>query len=295
MIRDPPPPPPGVDPKAWEKFPLAKRRLIAEGPGEDSALALFDTLLIAAAEARQQGLSRTAAEKVARGTNVDGIGQQKARKQLRGLSNTVGRAYELRNGQPLLTGCPRDPAHSGNAGLSRLRSRFAPYCDEDCARTCPMLRAVSAAGAVLAMSRYDAIWRSTLWTTGARLGLGPSGKLVWEKTAIVALATEDGIVETSQRYIAAKLGDNISHRTVGKKLKTLHDLGLVTFDRTNGLRTVHALNVEQVRALEENYDTARIVTARRQAREQESEEYAVWLEEMPSRRAQWELAKYRRQ
>lgn len=287
-------PPPGIPPEAWDRFPLAKRRLVVEGPGDGGGLAVFETLLIAAAEARRAGVSQEDAEQLCRTIPFDATESGKLRKKLRELPRIVRLAYNPRDGEPVLTGCPRDPVHSGNPHTSRLRARFASFCNDECARSCPILRAARDTCGNLTTSPFAAVYHSTLWADGVKLGLGLRGRLVYERLASLALGAPDHTTRASQRYVASKLGDLTTSQTVGKKLRTMQQLGLVTLlDKRTGLRQVHALSPAQVRELEENYGTLAKVEERQRVRRAESDAYAEWIAEEADRLARWTLAQAR--
>jgi len=116
----------------------ATRSAAGAAPGAGLVRAVTGVLAAAIAAGAALRLNHLAGEPdvTAPGESESGISPQKARKQLRTLRSTVGRAYELRNGQTLLTGCPRDRAHS--ASKARLayeqvmkRHRLGPAYSSD--------------------------------------------------------------------------------------------------------------------------------------------------------------------
>jgi hypothetical protein len=267
--------PAGVDRQTWRKIPLAKRRLIAEGPLDRDHAGIYDSVLILAAELRLHDVAEEDALAVALTMPLD-VPPGKERRERRQFAAAVRWAYNPPNGVPLLTGCPRATCHSGAPDRSRMRSRFAAYCDDACAKTCTIRRGSAAPQVVLVDSPFWNVISSSLW---ADRGLGPEGRAIYELLAALATVSPDpdAPVWASRRYIAGRLNYLVSQTTITRRLAVMRSLGLATLaNKRRGLYTVHRLSDEQVEELEAFRGTSEKVAERQRDAERESLEYAEW-------------------
>ena len=268
---------PGIERDTWRKLPLAKQRLAAEGPLETGHGAARDAVLIVAAELRLHGVTEnTAAQAVQAIPLADTPGKQ--RHMRRQFPEFVRWAYNPPDGLPVLTGCPKAPRHSNMTGMSRLRERFAPYCDDACGRTCRIRRACNAPATALIESPFENVWNSTLWVRGA--GLGPGGRDVYEVVAALAANSPDHEepVQAASRWIATRLGHIVGQSNVRDLLKKMDSLGLVTCeDRRQGLYRVRPLTDGQIAQLEAHLGTAEKVAERQRDVEREWLGHREWL------------------
>jgi hypothetical protein len=272
-------PPTGVDRATWTNLPLAKRRLATEGPVESGHAAARDAALVVAAELRLHHVAEELALHVVREMPLlDLPGKQRHyRKQ---FPKFVRWAYAPPDGRPLLTGCPRSPRHSEQSGVAHLRDRFAPYCDNDCARTCRIRRASHVPAAALPDSPFEPVWNSSIWVRGG--GLGAAGKDVYEILAALATTSPDASspVWAASRYLATRLGHIVGQSNVRTLLRKMDSLGLVTLeDARRGLYRVHTLTEEQVADLEAFLGTAEKVQERQRDVDREWLAHREWLNE----------------
>jgi hypothetical protein len=245
-------------------MPRAKRRLAEEGPPNREPRTATDAAFTLAAELRLRRLPEDAARKLAEA--MPGVPPQTRRR----LAAQVHAAYHPHDGRTILTGCPRDNRpRSGSLGTSRLRETFASYCDEECARTCPILRAIRSPGRTLQGTAYEALDRSDVWAHGG--GLSAAGHTVYRLLATMAVTTGDELVLASANYLCLKSDGTYTPQHIGKMLTKLDRLGIATLvDKRTGLRRVRALDEEAVLALERELGVsgkrqANIAEARRRA------------------------------
>jgi hypothetical protein len=274
-----PHPPKSISPAAWARMPLAKRRLAVEGPTAVGTDAARHAATAVAAELRLHGVTEEEAWAVVRempfttGTTP----RHKVKKQLR---RSVAFAHHPPDGQEILSGCCQDPRpRAGTMSGGTLRRTFAAYCDEECARTCPMLRAIRNPGGALAGTVYEPLDLSDVWTHGT--GLGLAGHRVWRTLALLALARGTNEIEGASRYVCLKLEGALGDRHIRTLLARMHAHGIVTLlNKRTSLRRVHALDANAVAELEERLGVAGKRDANiRQARSQ-SDAYRDWIAEL---------------
>lgn len=225
---------------------LAKRRLAEHGPSTDSTDEARGAALIVASELRLQGESQSAALTTIRGMPVHGC--RPPARLVRQLERSVAFAYSTPS--PILTGCCRDPReHTGSKATEEMRRTMAPYCDDECARTCPMLLSILNPHRALVGTPYESLDRSAIWLHGG--GLSRAGHDTFQLVALLAVAQGAEEVFASGDYVCMKLQGTYTPQHIRKVLKRLHDAEIVTLlDKNTGLRRVHALSDEQVAALE---------------------------------------------
>jgi hypothetical protein len=242
-------PPKTIPSAAWLRMPLAKRRLAAEGPADAGTDAARYAAITVAAELRLHGLSEEEAWAVVREMpfTTGSTPRHRVKKQLR---RSVAFAYHPPDGQQILSGCCQDPRpRIGTATGRTLRPTFAAYCDEECARTCPMLRAIRNPGGALAGTDYEPLDLSDVWTHGT--GLGLAGRRVWRTLALLALARGTDEIEGASRYVCLKLEGALGDRHIRTLLARMHALGIVTLlNKRTALRRVHVLDTDAVVELE---------------------------------------------
>jgi DNA-binding transcriptional ArsR family regulator len=269
-----PKPPPGIDRQTWRKVPLAKRRLIVEGPLDRDHPGIFDAALIIAAELRLQGVPEDVALEVVRAMPLD-VPPQKQHRERRQFPKAVNWAYNPSDGIPVYTGCPRGERHSGAPQTSRLRQRFERYCDDDCAKTCRIRQGGAIPAAVLIDSPFWNVLQSSIWAK-----LGPGARLVYERLASLAALNPDGAerpVWAARRYLAGKLGYTIPQSTITDHLAKLRSLGLIDLvNKRRGHYIVSALTDAQVNGLESFLRTSRLVKQREQEAKLETLAYSEW-------------------
>lgn len=258
--------PAGINHSAKQK--LATHGVTAAGTDE----ARFAALVVAA-ELRLQGVSEDDAQRTVARMPV--LGASPPRRLLRQMQNSVNRAYTA--DPPFLSGCCRDPRpRTGSAFTSKLRGTFAAYCDDECARTCSMLRAIRNPDRSLLTTPYEPLERSNLWLNGG--GLGNAGQLAFRLIAQLAVALDTTDVQASGNYICMKSNGAYSPQHLRKALGKLHDEGIVTLlDRRTGLRRVHARDETWIAAKEQELGVhgkreRNVAEARKH-----SDEYRDWL------------------
>jgi hypothetical protein len=240
---------------AWKRIPLSKRRLAVLGALEAGTKAAFSTAIVIAAECRAQGIPFAVAEKIACAITFT-TNTTPRRQVLRQLPRAAAFAYEPKNGEPILSGCCRDPRPRETSGLAspgRMRRLMAPYCDGTCAASCPMLRAIRFPTQAIAETEYAHIASSSLFQRSG--GLGEAGRVAYEKLALAASVTPDRLVAMSATYLAQKSEGLFNHQTFSRALKALGGVGLapptgeVDESRTI-IRLVPVLSPTEVRELE---------------------------------------------
>jgi hypothetical protein len=260
--------PTSIPARVWQGFPPAKKRLAVEGPTDTSEV--FWAALTVASEARANGATEEEALALVRSMPLQNDSHRHR--------TQTERAARFAYAKPLLlSGCCRDTRQrSGSNASARLRAAFEPYCDEECERVCPMLRAIRNPSRSIAGTPYEHAHRSNLWAHGG--GLGPTAKLAYELLALLAVAHGKDELQASQRYLCLKSDGAYDQRTFGKALTRLQAARLVTLlDKRTGLRRVHAPTPDEVEAIEQE----RGVANRRQANvaeaRKESDYYQDWL------------------
>jgi hypothetical protein len=211
---------------AWDRMPLSKRRLAVYGAQEAGSAAALTTAIVIAAEAKAQGLPFAVGEKLASAVAFV-TGSTSRRKVLKQLKRGAAFAYEPTDGYPVLTGCCRDPRlhPSGKGVSSRMRDFMEPYCDDACAKTCPMLSAIRHTQRAVAETDYANVAASSLFQAGA--GLGEAGRAAYNVLALLASLDADRNVVASASYLVYKTDGVFTMRALQKALKALHEFGLV--------------------------------------------------------------------
>jgi hypothetical protein len=240
------------DAARWEKMPLSKRRLATLGPVGSGQEAARMAAIIVAAECKAAGMTLDVAKRIALEMPFV-TGATPRRKVLKQVARAVERfAYSPPNGQPILTGCCRDPRTGSGAPLGRtLRGYMAPYCDAACAATCPMLRAVRFPSTAIGDTPYKHIDDSDLWQHGS--GYGEAGQFAWRTLALLAELTTDRVVEASATYICQRSGGKYSDDHLRRVLKLMSEDGLVPVIGRSGRTTqrhVPILSLDELRDLE---------------------------------------------
>jgi hypothetical protein len=265
-----------VSASVWERVPLAKRRLASLGPLDVGRAAMGDAVVIVAAELRAQKVPEDVALVVCLAIpfETDSTPAGKVRKS---VGDWVRWAYNPPDGKPILTGCPGAARHTGIAApTGRLRGRFSGYCDAECKRTCPIRSATLTPALVLVGSDYSPILGSTLWTS--RMGLGATGKAVWERVAAMAVAADSENVLASQRFLTIKMDGQFPNRTIGNALTNLETAGLVTMKNPRtGERTIHVRGAKWVADAERARGTRAGATANIHTASRESVDYMLYL------------------
>ena len=125
-------------------------------------------------------------------------------------------------------------------------------------------------------SPFENVWNSSLW---ASTQLGMEGKAIYERLASLAALGKNAEepVWASRRYIASRLGYQVTQTTITRRLSVMASLGLVTLrNKRKGLYTVHMLTDEQVEGLEAFLGTREKVSERERDAKLESLAYAEW-------------------
>lgn len=254
LVRDasesPPPPFPldDVNLARWNRMPLSKRRLATLGPlvaGRDAARM---TAIVIAAECAAVGIPYDVMLHICLNISFT-TGQTNRHRVVRQLPQAAAYGYEPPNGQPILTGCCRDPRTSSGALMGvKLRSYMAPYCDGACAASCPMLKAVRTPGQSIMDTDYRHIVESDLWMYGS--GYGQVGQAAYVQLALLASLATDRTVEATASYMTLKLDGQYSLVAVKRALRKLHDDGLALIVGYNERRPKRLLPVLSPEALE---------------------------------------------
>jgi hypothetical protein len=224
----------------------AKRRLAEHGvagSGGDEARMAAAAI---AFELRLQGVSAEEAREVVRQMPV--LGGRPDRRLLKRMEASVTFAYATE--QPILSGCCQDPrGHSDNAYTEAMRRSFARYCDEECARTCPMLLSIKNPSRSLHGTPYEALDRSNLWMHGG--GLGNAGRTAFQTIAQIAHAQDSPDVQASANFLCLKSDGAFTRRQFGKALRLMDELGIVTLlHKRTGHRRVHSRDEAWITAKE---------------------------------------------
>ena len=105
-------------------------------------------------------------------------------------------------------------------------------------------------------SPFENVTNSSLW---ASTQLGMEGKAIYERLASLAALGKNAEepVWASRRYIASRLGYQVTQTTITRRLSVMASLGLVTLSTQGLLHRVHLLTDEQVEALEASWEHAR--------------------------------------
>jgi hypothetical protein len=180
-------------------------------------------------------------------------GSEGIRRLLRQIPKAVQFAYAPPDRTPILSGCCRDPRTKTEAAMGRtLRLTMAPYCDQGCAESCPMLRAIRFPNRTIAETEYAHIDRSDLWMpTG---GYGEAGHFAYRQLALLACLTKDRIVDANAPYLVLLSEGRYPNDSMRKILKRFHDDGLAPIiDRSCGRtrREVPVLTPDQLCELEQ--------------------------------------------
>lgn len=259
----------------WRQLPLAKQRLAVEGPTQRDHGGTRDAVIVLAAELRIAGATQEEALEVVREMPLD-VPPNKERHYRKQYAAFVAWVYDPPDGIPILTGCPRSKSRSQAQQTSRLRSTFKPYCDAECAKTCPIRRGGAVPATALLGSPFENVWGSSLW---ASTQLGMEGKAIYERLASLAAVgkTAEEPVWASRRYIASRLGYQVTQTTITRRLTVMASLGLIALtNKRKGLYTVHKLTDEQVVELEAFLGTREKVTDRERDAKLESLAFAEW-------------------
>lgn len=229
----------------WKRMPLSKRRLATYGPVETGRIAARMAVIILAAECAAQGIPIEVALHLCMAVNFT-TGETHRRNVVRQLPSAVTFGYTPPNGNPILTGCCRDPRPSTGEG-TKLRGYMAPYCDEACAASCPMLKAVRYPERSIMDTDYAHVAASDLWMHGS--GHGQLSRQVYEQLALLSSFASDRTVEATASYVTLRLNGTYSLRAVKRALKRLHDDGLAVVVGTNGRRPKRLIPVLTPEAL----------------------------------------------
>lgn len=277
-------------PGAW-----AKRRLIVEGPTRPGTSAARMAAIAIAAELRIQGVSE--ADVLAYVTSrleLFETGSTVGRQLARQLERSVRFAYHPPNGEPILSGCCRDPRpRAGGAATGALRASFEPYCDEECKRVCPLLRTILNPDRSLHGTPYEALEGSSLWLQGG--GLGEVGRVATQLIAAKALALSTTDVQASSRYLCLKSGGRWSARHFRRALAALDRHELISLlDKRTGLRRLLPRDQEWIESLEARTGVAGKRAAHIAEARKESDGYLDWLADEAAKRGvldAWDVQK----
>jgi hypothetical protein len=235
-------PPDTIPPSAWRSMPLAKRKLLLEGPLTSGHGALISAVTTLAFELRLQGLSQEATLDALKDIPfVAGkTPERKVRKQIPAVIAWVYRQEQR------LSGCPET-----SEGASKMRDSFSGYCDAECQASCRLRRAVKSPEALLAESPYGDTLESLLWMSGRQGGLGEGPKRVWVTMAAMAVVQESERISASTNYLTHRLGGTIQRRTLARNMQKLRIAGLlVLVGGQRGTYEVPMLSSDELRALE---------------------------------------------
>lgn len=277
----------GAERAAWERMPLSKRRLAVMGALEAGTQAALSTAIIIAAEAKAQDLPFPVAEKLACQIKYQ-TGRTHRHRVLRQLKRGAAFAYEPPNGQPVLSGCCRDPrprSPRSGAATGRMRSLMAPYCDEACAKTCPMLKAIRHTQLAVAETDYANVLDSSIFQTGS--GLGESGRAAYELLALLATLNPERNVAASAGYLVYKSGGLFTREAFQKALKALNEWGLapivgVEKKLHTAIRHVPVQTDQMIRALEIKLGVAGKRKRNMSDAARSAERYQDWLYQVMS-------------
>lgn len=273
--------------EALAKMPpgWAKRRLIEDGPTAPGTDESRMAVVAIAAELRAQGVSEAdTLAYVSSRLRLFETGSTHGRALLRQLERSVHFAYHPKDGTAILSGCCRDPrSRTGSLGTGALRATFERYCDEECARVCPILRSIRNPERSLYGTPYEALEQSNLWNYGTKLG--EAGRLAFQMIALLALASDSTEVKASRRFLCMKSDGRFSQSAFGRALKRLDELEIVTLlSRGDALRRIEPWSPEWVLELETALGVAGTREAHIREARQGSDGYLNWLhDEMSSR------------
>jgi hypothetical protein len=221
----------------------AKRKLVTLGPRSHGTNAVWLAAVVVAAELRARGVPEAEALAIVKTPYAN-----LTRKIERELEKAVPWAYNPLSGEPILTGCCRDPrTRTGNQVTGALRAAFEDYCDEDCARTCQMLAAIKNPSRSLYGTRWQSLDQSNLWMSGAKLG--HCGHITFQIAALNAQASGEDEIPLTSHFLSMKSRGAYHPSTFGKVLTKFHKHGIITKAR-RGRRLVHARDAEWVAAKE---------------------------------------------
>lgn len=244
-------PPKGIPQNVWRRVPVAKQRLLLEGPPYSGHDALRMAVIVFAAELCSHDVpEETALALCLEMPFIPGATPERnVRKQIPAF---VKWAYSPPDDIPLLTGCPRAATRYGttDSNRGRLKGIFEPYCDGDCF-PCPIFLARGAPELSLVRSKYEPLLLSRIWMPANQGGLSGETRVVW--IALAALAQDSGqeVVEASRNYLVHRLGGKIQARTISRRLKRLEEHGLIqTINRQRGWRRILPLTDTALAELE---------------------------------------------
>ncbi len=236
---------------AWKRMPLAKRRLLTDGPLTPGRDAFRLAVVAIAAELRLQGVEQEAAEGICAGMPFT-EGATPRRKVVKSVKTWVQWAYHPPDGQPILSGCPRTGRTSGSERSSRLRSTFADHCDTACAQSCPAMRLHAMPELALIGTAYEATLLSRIWMSKKAGGLGPEARQVYAILASIAVVERSEKVHASSGYVCRRLGGEWPAATLRRRLTRLRHHGLIkTLNKHTGLHWIPPLSDEALAALED--------------------------------------------
>ena len=257
------------------RMPRAKLRLAQEGPTEGGTDAARTAAVAVAAELRLLDISEQDALALVTKHMPYIPGATPHSRVIRQLARSVRFAY--RAPAPILSGCCRDPRpHSGNHGTGKLRAAFAAYCDDECARTCPMLRGIKNPERTLLGTLYAPLDQSSIWLHGG--GLGNAGHTAFRLVALLALASGTEDVQASGDYLCMKSNGAYSASHLRRVLKRLHEHQVVTLlERRTGLRRIHAHDEAWIADKERELNVAGVRERNIADARRHSDEYHDWL------------------
>jgi hypothetical protein len=265
----------------WGGAAPAKRRLALEGPLDPGTDAARRAAIVVAAELKVQGAPIETAQAIVQEMPFT-PGNTPERKVRRQLIRSVRWAYNPPDGQPVLTGCCRDTRPHCRTQTARLRQVFEPYCDEECERSCPMLRASRNPVGSLHGTPYEPIIVSDIWTNSGG-GFGTNGERVYALIAGLAVVSGTDKIRVSSRFLTMKLEGRITSSQIRRILKKMGECGLVPLlYRPTALRHVPALTLEEIVSLEKRLGVYGAHDANIREARRESDDYLSWLAEVQS-------------